>query len=205
MKTGSLVIGGLLLVVFALLAGGCSGYNKLNVGKQQVDKAWADVQNVYERRADLIPNLVKTVEGSAAFEQQTLSEVVEARKQVTNVQLDPNAAPTDAASLERFQASQIQLSSALSRLLAVVEAYPEVKSTAAFRDLQTQLEGTENRIAVERRKFNKAVQDYNILVNSLPTRLYAGMFGFHPRPYFTARDGSDVAPSVNFEFNKPAR
>lgn len=205
MKKGCLVLGILGVIVFALLASGCSGYNRLNAQKQQVDKTWADVQNVYERRADLIPNLVKTVEGSAAFEQTTLREVVEARQQVNNVKIDPNSAPTDPAALEKFQASQIQLSSALSRLLAVAEAYPDIKSTAGFRDLQAQLEGTENRIAVERRNFNKAVQDYNIQVNSMPTRLYAGLFGFHPRPYFTARDGSEVAPSVNFDFKKSER
>jgi LemA protein len=205
MKKGFLVLGILGIVVFVLLAGGCSGYNKLNTQKQQVDKSWADVQNVYQRRADLIPNLVKTVEGSASFERATLREVTEARQQVNNVKMDPNTAPTDPVALEKYSNAQAQLGGVLSRLLVVAEAYPDIKSSAAFRDLQAQLEGTENRIAVERRNFNKAVQDYNVSVNSMPTRLYAGLFGFHPKPYFSAQAGSEVAPSVNFDFNKSAR
>lgn len=198
MKSPLAVVGVLLLVVFILLIGGCSSYNRLVTLKQGADKSWADVQNVYQRRADLIPNLVKTVEGAANFEKTTLNEVVKARQQVNNVQLDPSTAPTDPAALERFQQSQQQLSSALSRLLVVVEQYPDLKANANFRDLQAQLEGTENRISVERGRFNEAVQGYNTAVERMPARLYAGMLGFHPRPYFAAKEGAETPPDVNF-------
>ncbi|MDB6173387.1 MAG: LemA family protein [Chthoniobacteraceae bacterium] len=205
MKSASLFVGVIVLVVVVLLVGGCGSYNRLNTLKQDVDKSWADVQNVYQRRADLIPNLVKTVEGSANFEKSTLTEVTQARQQVNNIKLDPNSAPTDPAALQKFQQMQDGLSSALSRLLVVSERYPDLKSSAAFRDLQTQLEGTENRISVERGRFNSAVGAYNTTVNSMPTRLYAGAFGFQPKPYFTAREGSDLPPPVNFNFgNSPA-
>ena len=183
-----------------ILIGGCGTYNKLVGLKQQVDRSWADVQNVYQRRADLIPNLVSTVEGAANFEKSTLKDVIEARQQVTKVQLDPNSAPTDPQSLERFQQTQDQLSNTLSRLLVVVERYPELKANANFQELQAQLEGTENRITVERRKFNETVQAYNTAVQTMPTALFAGLLGFSPRPYFTAREGSEVAPQVNFKF-----
>jgi LemA protein len=170
-----------------------------------VDKGWADVQNVYQRRADLIPNLVKTVEGAANFEKSTLTEVIQARQQVTNIKVDPTSAPNDPETLKRFQATQDQLGGALSRLLVTVERYPELKATTAFRDLQAQLEGTENRITVERGRFNDAVMSYNTKVQSMPARLYAGLFGFQPKPYFSAREGSDVPPPVSFDFgNKPA-
>jgi len=204
MKKGLLVLAVLTVGVIALLMGGCSSYNHLVTMKQSVDKQWADVENVYQRRADLIPNLVKTVEGAANFEKTTLTEVVKARQQVTNVKLDAGGAPEDPAALKRFQESQEALSGALSRLLVVVEKYPELKANANFRDLQAQLEGTENRISVERGKFNAAAQGYNTAVESMPARLYAGAFGFHPRPYFTAREGSDTPPPVSFDFNKPA-
>lgn len=200
MKSVLLALGILVIIAFVVLAGGCSSYNHLNTLKQQTDKTWADVQNVYQRRADLIPNLVKTVEGAANFEKSTLTEVAQARQQVTKIEIDPNTAPNDPEVLKRFQKMQDGLSSALSRLLAVSERYPDLKATAAFRDLQVQLEGTENRIAVERRNFNDAVVSYNTAVNSMPARLYAGAFGFQPKPYFTAREGSDVPPPVNFSF-----
>jgi LemA protein len=200
MKSVAAIFGILVLVVLVLLIGGCGSYNRLNTQKQAVDRSWADVQNVYQRRADLIPNLVSTVQGAANFEKSTLAEVVQARQQVTNVKMDPNVAPTDPQALQRFQQTQDALSGALSRLLVVVEKYPELKANQNFLGLQTQLEGTENRIAVERRKFNEAVQGYNTSVNSMPTRLYAGFFGFHPHPYFAAREGSDVPPPVNFNF-----
>jgi LemA protein len=189
------------VVVLVLIIGGCS-YNQLNSQKQTVDKQWADVENVYQRRADLIPNLVKTVEGAANFEKSTLTEVIEARKQVTEVKLDPNSAPTNPEALQRFQQTQDALSSSLSRLLVVIERYPDLKANANFRDLQAQLEGTENRISVERGRFNDAARIYNTTVNSIPARFYAGAMGFHPRPYFTAREGADTAPNVNFDFNK---
>ena len=200
MKAALTIFGVIVLAVVLLLVAGCGSYNKLNTLKQGVDKSWADVQNVYQRRADLVPNLVQTVQGAANFEKSTLTEVVQARQQVNNVKLDPNVAPTDPAALQRFQQTQDALSGALSRLLVVVEKYPELRATEGFRDLQVQLEGTENRISVERGRFNEAVRGYNTSVESMPTRLYAGMFGFHPKPYFAAREGADLPPPVKFDF-----
>jgi LemA protein len=204
MKAFLSVLAIVVALVLVLLVGGCQSYNKLVVHKQAVDKSWADVQNVYQRRADLIPNLVKTVEGAANFEKSTLTEVVQARQQVTNLQIDPNSAPQDPATLQRFQQMQDQLSSSLSRLLVVVERYPDLKANANFRDLQAQLEGTENRISVERGRFNEAVQTYNTAIEKMPARLYAGMLGFHPRPYFAAKSGAETPPEVDFQFGKPA-
>src|SRR5437899_10817615 len=193
----------LFIVVIAALALGGS-YNRLVRLQQTVDQSWAQVQNVYQRRADLIPNLVNTVSGAANFEKSTLTEVTNARASVGRVQLDPNKAPTDAAQLEQFQAAQGQLSNALSRLLVVVERYPESKSNQNFLGLQAQLEGTENRISVERNNFNGAVQDFNTAVRRFPTNTIAGMFGFPPRPFFAAQQGAEKAPTVNFNFGSPA-
>jgi LemA protein len=201
MKSVLLAFGILVILIFVVLAGGCSSYNHLNTLKQQTDKSWADVQNVYQRRADLIPNLVNTVQGAANFEKSTLTAVIQARQQVTKIQVDPTSAPNDPETLKKFQQTQDGLSSAISRLLVVTERYPDLKATESFRDLQVQLEGTENRISVERGKFNDAVVNYNTAVNSMPARLYAGAFGFQPKPYFTAREGSDVPPPVNFNFD----
>jgi LemA protein len=181
-----------------------SGYNRLVGMQQNVDAKWAQVQNVYQRRADLIPNLVNTVSGAANFERSTLVEVTNARASVGRVQLDPNKAPADAAKLAEFQAAQGQLSNALSRLLLVVERYPELKANQNFQQLQAQLEGTENRISVERGNFNEAVQSYNTTVRRFPTNLWAGMFGFSPRPFFSAQPGAETAPAVNFNFGSPA-
>src|SRR5204863_2560400 len=192
---GILVVIGLVLI--ALAAG---SYNRLVKLSQAVDSRWAQVQNVYQRRADLIPNLVATVSGAANFEKSTLTEITEARASVGQTKLDPNSAPADPAKLAEFDRAQTQLSSALSRLLVVVERYPELKANANFRDLQAQLEGTENRIAVERRDFNTAVQSYNTAVKSFPTVLFAGMFGFPPKPYFTATPGAETPPKVSFDF-----
>ena len=162
------------------------------------------MQNVYQRRADLIPNLVNTVAGAANFEKSTLVEVTNARASVGRVQLDPNKAPSDAAQLQEFQAAQGQLSNALSRLLVVVERYPELRANQNFQSLQAQLEGTENRIAVERGNFNSVVQSYNVAVRSFPTNMIAGMFGFSPRPFFTAAAGAERPPPVQFNFASPA-
>src|SRR5438094_1122957 len=170
----------LVIILFVALIIGLSfrsTYNRLVTLDQDVNKKWGDVQSVYQRRADLIPNLVNTVSGAAKFEKSTLVEVTNARASVGRVQLDPNRTPTDAKQLEEFQAAQGQLSNALSRLLVVVERYPELKSNQNFLGLQAQLEGTENRISVERGNFNTAVQNYNIGVRSLPTNLIAGMLG----------------------------
>jgi LemA protein len=199
---GVLVIIAFFAVVAAL--GLMGSYNRLVKLQQSVDQSWAQVQNVYQRRADLIPNLVNTVSGAANFEKSTLIAVTNARASVGRVQLDPNKAPTDAAQLEQFQSAQGQLSNALSRLLVVVERYPELKANQSFLGLQAQLEGTENRISVERGNFNTAVQNYNTAVRSFPTNLIAGMFGFAPRPFFAAQPGAEKAPTVNFNFGTPA-
>src|SRR5713101_675771 len=193
----------LFLVVVAALAIGGS-YNRLGRLQKAVDQSGAQVQHVYQRRADLIPNLVNTVSGAANFEKSTLVEVTNARASVGRVQLDPNKAPTDAAQLEQFQAAQGQLSNALSRLLVVVERYPELRANQNFLSLQAQLEGTENRISVERGNFNSAVQSYNVAVRSFPTNLIAGMLGFPPRPFFTAQAGAEKPPPVQFNFGSPA-
>src|SRR5438105_10344382 len=199
---GVLVVIAFFVVVAAL--GLMGSYNRLVKLQQSVDQSWAQVQNVYQRRADLIPNLVNTVSGAANFEKSTLIAVTNARASVGRVQLDPNKAPTDAAQLEQFQAAQGQLSNALSRLLVVVERYPEIKANQSFLGLQAQLEGTENRISVERGNFNTAVQSYNTAVRSFPTNLIAGMFAFAPRPFFAAQPGAERAPAVNFNFGTPA-
>ena len=195
----------LFIVVGAALAIGGS-YNRLVRLQQAVDQSWAQVQNVYQRRADLIPNLVNTVSGAANFEKSTLVEVTNARASVGRVQtqIDPNKAPTDAAQLEKFQTAQGELSNALSRLLVVVERYPELKANQNFLSLQAQLEGTENRISVERGNFNKTVQDYNVAVRSFPTNFVAGPLGFAPRPFFTAQPGAEQPPPVQFNFGTPA-
>src|SRR5712691_1336433 len=196
--------GGVLVIIafFAVVAGlGLMGsYNRLVKLQQSVDQSWAQVQNVYQRRADLIPNLVNTVSGAANFEKSTLIAVTNARASVGRVQLDPNKAPTDAAQLEQFQAAQGQLSNALSRLLVVSERYPELRANQNFQQLQAQLEGTENRISVERGNFNEAVQSYNTAVRTFPTNLFAGMFGFPVRPFFNAQPGAEKAPAVKFDF-----
>jgi len=202
---GCLCVGAILLCI--VLVGGCAvaaSYNRLVPLQQKVDQSWAQVQNVYQRRADLIPNLVNTVQGAANFEKSTLTEVTNARASVGRVQIDPNHAPTDAAKLQEFQAAQGQLSNALSRLLVVSERYPELRATQNFQNLQAQLEGTENRISVERGNFNTEVQDYNTAVRTFPTNLFAGMFGFQPRPFFEAQAGAEKAPTVNFNFGSPA-
>ncbi|MFH1295750.1 MAG: LemA family protein [Bacteroidota bacterium] len=190
----------ILIVVIAIvviLVGWATGiYNKLVTQDENVGKAWANVENVYQRRADLIPNLVATVKGVADFEKSTLTDVIEARAKATSVTIDPKN--LNAASLQQFQAAQDGLSSALSRLMVVVERYPELKATQNFMELQAQLEGTENRIAVERMKFNEAAQEYNTYIRRFPAAIFAGMFGFEKKAYFEAQEGSEVAPKVEF-------
>ncbi len=200
---GCAVLGVLGLVVLVLILLSAGSYNRLVRLSQGVDQQWAQVQNVYQRRADLIPNLVATVSGAANFEKSTLEQVTAARASVGQVKISPNAAPDDPNKLAEFDRAQGQLSSALSRLLVVVERYPELRATQNFQTLQTQLEGSENRIAVERGRFNEAVQSYDTAVKSFPTVLYASMFGFHPKPYFSAAPGAEAAPKVQFDFSKP--
>jgi LemA protein len=204
MKKYVIGFGGLIvLVVLMVLIGGCNSYNRLVGLSQETDKQWAQVQNVYQRRADLIPNLVQTVSGAANFEKSTLTEITQARASVGQVKLNPNQAPSDAVELEKFEKAQAQLSSALSRLLVVVERYPDLKATANFRDFQAQLEGTENRITVERQRFNEVIRNYDTAVQQFPTLIFARIFGFPPKPYFAAKEGSDTPPKVQFDFGAP--
>jgi LemA protein len=185
------------LIGFVVLASQSScGYNTMVQKDETVETAWANVQNAYQRRADLIPNLVNTVKGAANFERETLESVINARAKATSVQL--NADQLTPENLQRFQAAQNELGGALSRLLVSVERYPELKANQNFLELQAQLEGTENRIAVERRKFNEAVQDYNTTVRSFPNNLMAGIFGFERKGHFQADPGADRAPTVQF-------
>ncbi|TAL00418.1 MAG: LemA family protein [Verrucomicrobia bacterium] len=199
---GILLVLGIIVLAVVLGAGG--SYNQLVKRAQAVDASWAQVQNVYQRRADLIPNLVATVSGAANFEKSTLTEITAARASVGQLKIDPNSAPTDAAKLAEFDKAQSGLSSALSRLLVVIERYPDLKANSNFRDLQAQLEGTENRISVERGRFNEAVQSYNTAIKSFPAVFYAGWFGFKEKPYFTAIAGAETPPKVQFDFGKPA-
>jgi LemA protein len=188
-----LIILGLVVI---LLFWGCGSYNGLVQQDESVKKSWNYVQSQYQRRADLIPNLVNTVKGEANFERGTLNDVINARARATSMQISPeNLTPEN---IEKFQQAQTQLSGALSRLLVTVEQYPNLRANDAFRNLQTQLEGTENRIAVARNDFNDQVQTYNTKVRTFPTNIFAGMMGFHPRTGFTADPGSQNAPKVDF-------
>lgn len=190
---------GLIVVILALLllgGCGCSGYNNMVKLDQDVKGKWGNVQSEYQRRADLIPNLVNTVKGAANFEQETLTKVIEARAKATQTTIDPaNLTPENIA---KFQQAQGELSGALSRLLVTVERYPELKANANFTALQTQLEGTENRIKVARNDFNTSVQGYNTVVKTFPNNIFANMFGFQEKGYFNAEPGSDKAPAVDF-------
>jgi LemA protein len=189
-----------IVIVVALLfviVTGVSGYNGLVKKSETVNQSWSQVENQYQRRSDLIPNLVETVKGAAKFEQETLTKVIEARASASQVKVTPEML-NDPEALKKFEAAQGELSSALSRLLVTVEQYPDLKANANYRDLQAQLEGTENRISVERRRFNETVQDYNVAVKRFPMSIFAGMFGFGPKAYFQATEGSATPPKVNF-------
>ncbi|MFL5739153.1 MAG: LemA family protein [Flavisolibacter sp.] len=183
-----------IIVIFVFW--GCSKYNGLVSQDENVKKVWNDVQTQYQRRSDLIPNLVNTVKGEANFERGTLTDVINARARATSVQVNPNDLTND--NIEKFQQAQSQLSGALSRLLVTVEQYPTLRANDAFRNLQAELAGTENRISVARRDFNGAVQDYNTNVRRFPTNVVAGMMGFHPRTGFTADPGTQNVPRVDF-------
>jgi LemA protein len=196
MKTSTIV----LIVIFGVLlilgGCGCSGYNKMVNLDEDVKTKWANVQSDYQRRADLIPNLVSTVKGAANFEQETLTRVIEARSKATSINVSAdNLTPEN---IDRFQKAQGELSGALSRLLVVAEQYPTLQATQNFRDLQVQLEGTENRIKVSRNDFNTSVQSYNSTRRRFPNNIFAGMFGFGPRQPFAADPGSENAPKVDF-------
>lgn len=189
-----------LLVVLAVLAllllHGCGTYNSFVIKEAEVEKQWGKVQSAYQERSDLVPNLVATVKGAADFEQNTLTKVVEARSKATSLNVDPaNLTPEK---LQEFQQTQGELSQAIGRLLFITENYPELKANANFRDLQSQLEGMENRIRVERNHFNDAVADYNVTVRKFPGSFYAGIFGFEAKPQFQADQNSQEAPKVEF-------
>jgi LemA protein len=199
------IFGAFVLLIVILIIAAVGTYNGLVNRSQAVDAQWAQVQNVYQRRTDLIPNLVNTVSGAANFEKTTLMTVTEARASVGKVQLSPTTAPTDPTQLAQFEQAQGQLSSALSRLLVVVERYPELKATQNFQMLQAQLEGTENRIAVERGRFNDVARDYNAAIKRIPTVFFAAALGFKEKAYFNATPGAEKPPAVQFDFSaKPA-
>ena len=196
MSTKNLTL--IVVAVLILLLGGCgcSGYNNMVKLDETVKSQWGNVQSEYQRRSDLIPNLVNTVKGAANFEQQTLTAVVEARAKASQVKIDANNLTPD--KIAEFQQAQGQVSSSLSRLLVTVEKYPDLQATQNFRDLQAQLEGTENRIKVARNDFNGVVQDYNSTIRRFPNNIFAGMFSFATKGYFQSEPGSDKAPDVKF-------
>ncbi len=186
------IIGAFALLFFWAMG----GYNKMVSQQEQVTSAWSQVENVYQRRADLIPNLVATVKGYAAHEQETLEGVVNARAKATQTTIDPTNMTQE--SLNKFQAAQGELGSALGRLMVVVERYPDLKANQNFLELQAQLEGTENRITVERQKYNDTAKSYNTLIRQFPKNIIAGLFGFERKIYFEAQEGSENAPKVEF-------
>jgi LemA protein len=184
-----------IVAAVVAVAGWVGGtYNRLVTSRENVDKSWSSVESEYQKRADLVPNLVATVKGAANFEQTTLTQVTEARAKATQVKVDLN----DPNSVQQFSAAQGELSSALSRLLVSVEAYPELKATQNFSDLQNQLEGIENRISVARKDYSAAAKDYNVLRGKVPANIVAGVFGFDERKYFEAEAGAETAPTVDF-------
>jgi len=185
-----------ITALFGVLSLSSCGYNTMVQLDEQVQSQWAQVENVYQRRQDVIPNLVNTVKGAANFEKETLTQVIEARAKATSVNVDP--AKLTPESIQKFQEAQGQLSSALGRLMVVTENYPELKANQNFLELQAQLEGTENRIASERRKFNEVTQTYNSKIRTFPNNLTASMFGFEKKGYFQAEAGAEKAPKVEF-------
>ena len=203
MRKIMLIVGALFVLFMALVLGlwGMSGYNSLITLDQAAQEQWGQVENVYQRRADLIPNLVASVKGAADFEKSTMVEVTEARAKVGQVTMKSGANPaSDPAALEKFQQAQDQLSSSLSHLMVVVEKYPDLKATQGFRDLESQLEGSENRIAVERMRFNETAQKFNTKRDTFPTVIIAGFFGakFQQKAYFKAQAGAEKVPQVKF-------
>jgi LemA protein len=184
-------------VVVLLVIYGINVNNSLVNQEETVNQAWAQVENQYQRRADLVPNLVETVKGAANFEQETLTGVIEARSKATSIQINPQSL-NDPQQLQKYQQAQEQLSGALSRLLVSVERYPELKANQNFQTLQSQLEGTENRIAVERNRYNRAAQEYNTAIRQFPASLLAGLLDFEKKAYFEAQEGADQAPQVDF-------
>ena len=200
MKKGCLisiiVVAFLALIVISMVIWGTKVYNGMVTMQESVTSQWGNVETTYQRRSDLIPNFVNTVKGAANFEQTTLTQVIEARAKATSINIDPTK--MTAENMQQFQQAQGQVSSALGRLMVVMEQYPELKATQNFRDLQVELEGTENRISVERRKFNEVALTYNTYIRRFPQNFLAGMFGFQAKPYFESDEGADKAPVVTF-------
>jgi len=196
MKKSWIIIGVIIIAVVILFRLFVSPYNNMVKMEEGVTSQWAQVENVYQRRADLIPNLVNTVKGYATFEKETLTQVIEARSRATQVTVNPANLTPEA--LQQFQQAQGGLSSALSRLMVVVERYPELKANQSFLELQAQLEGSENRIAVERNKFNETVLRYNAYIRSFPNNIVASIFNFEKKPYFEADKGAEKVPEVKF-------
>jgi LemA protein len=196
MKKSWIIIGVIVVVIIIAYSSIKGTYNNMVTLDESVTGQWAQVENVYQRRADLIPNLVATVKGYATHEKETLEGVIEARSKATSVTIDPSN--LNAASIQQFQAAQDGLSSALSKLMVVVERYPDLKANQNFLELQTQLERTENRIAVERRNFNMGAQNYNTYIRTFPKNIYASLFGFEKKAYFKSQEGAENAPKVEF-------
>lgn len=195
-KKSWIIIGVIVILALIIYGNIKNKYNRMVQMEQTVEAQWSNVENVYQRRADLIPNLVNTVKGYAEHEQETLQKVIEARSKATSTNI--NADNLSPEKLQQFQQSQSALSSALSRLMVVVERYPDLKANENFKQLQAQLEGTENRISVERRKFNESARSYNTYINQFPQKIYAGLFDFEDKAYFEAEKGSEEAPKVEF-------
>ncbi|RLD59313.1 MAG: LemA family protein [Bacteroidetes bacterium] len=195
-KKGWIILGVIVVILLIFYSSSKNTYNTMVNLQESVNKQWSDVENVYQRRADLIPNLVNTVKGYASHEKETLTQVIEARAKATKVSI--NADNLNAQNIQQFQQAQQGLSSALSKLMVVVEKYPDLKANQNFLELQAQLEGTENRIAVERRKFNQSAQNYNTYIRRFPKNIYAGIFNFDKKAYFEAMKGADKAPEVKF-------
>jgi len=195
-KKSWIIIGVIVILALIIYGNIKNKYNRMVQMEQTVESQWSNVENVYQRRADLIPNLVNTVKGYAEHEQETFQKVIEARSKATSTNI--NAENLSPEKLKQFQQTQSALSSALSRLMVVVERYPNLKANENFKQLQAQLEGTENRISVERRKFNEAARSYNTYINQFPQKIYAGLFDFEDKAYFEAEEGAEKAPEVEF-------
>jgi len=195
MRRRSPILWVILGIVVILFFWGCSQQRGLATADLNVQNAWSNVETNYQRRTDLYNSVVKTIQGSANFEKSTLKEVIEARSRATSVKVDLN----DSASLQQYQQAQAQLQGSFSRLMAVAEAYPDLKTTKAFQDFQTQIEGTENRISVARRDFNTSVNDYNRKVRLFPNNIFAGLLGYHVKPFYKADPGTEKAPDINFD------
>lgn len=196
MQKTAIIIGVVLLGILVIFFGLKGPYNKMVTMNQEVESAWAGVETQYQRRMDLYSSVVSTIKGSKEFEQETLTKVIEARSKATSIQVDPTKLTPE--SLQQFQAAQGEMSSAFNRLMVVMERYPELQTTAAFRDFQTQIEGTENRINKARTDFNSSIQGYNTYIKQFPNNMIAGMFNFEEKGYFKAAEGSEKAPNIEF-------